>query len=432
MKTTFTKKKKSNHFNKTKSLKGGNSNYINHYLDNLHIKSHDGQYTNEQLKTIIYEKSFGDVPYFVKAKREIFKMKSIKNNTLIDKNNSVLKKEWIQCNRDCFKLCRQYLQYELNSTAYYLRLLTNSIISMDDGFVQFVIHDNDVQSISGIWNDDKNIISISFIGNDNVDKTRLIMGFGPSASGKTFWAKSIIRMFNIVSKDFPKTFLSIDGGLYREVCQIYQFIVRAVKNKGYGGFTNLVLAGISLTQKSMFNSDTIKNYIIDYLKKQKQSNNSRLHFSLYVPETLGSCEILPGSSSCSNKYKKYIDIANDSKSWIGLNIYQHITGVDCEYDDEFKCVGCTESGRLRQTNEGKEYSSDAWKYSKKNGDKHIMKAPGGSFIIHNSGGKTWIDKTKNTLLCKSIITDRKPVPFFSPQQIVNIENNFHCVYIHQP
>ena len=69
-------------------------------------------------------------------------------------------------------------------------------------------------------------------------KKRLIMGFGPSASGKTFWTENVIKMMDKADPNFPKVFMSVDGGIIREFSEIYQEVVRNTP-KIILGFKNL-------------------------------------------------------------------------------------------------------------------------------------------------------------------------------------------------
>jgi hypothetical protein len=262
-----------------------------------------------------------------------------------------------------------------------LNIISNSLVSIDDkSCVKFIFNGS---RLSGIWNEDKDKFRFEI---PSSEKTRLIMGFGPSASGKTYCAKAIISMLSKNDPDFPKSFLSIDGGIYREKSYIYQKIIKLIKSKTqFNGLKNLVLSGVqlktSITDKtiekrhSLFDSNIIKKKVIEYL-----SNGDKI--SLYIPETLGGCFF-----DCSSIYKKYITIANDYKSWIGLLIWQHKTHNDCDYKDGYKCKGCTESGKEREKNEGKIYSSTAWENSMKNGRYYMMQAPGGRYEIHNGGTK---------------------------------------------
>jgi len=425
-----------------KKYKGGFSRqYNNHYLED--VKGID------EHKDTIYNKSFGEkgVQYFVEAKKDIFESKNILD---LSKKNVLSKKEWTSCNTQCRALLNNYIKKEIESTAFFLRILANSIISTVDGaHVQFSI--NDVGQLSGKWENDMQYFNIVYVGNsedDNKISGRLIMGFGPSASGKTYWAKNVINMFSMIYKDvqdpvkgttevpstsnrgygpqtiphnrpttFPKSFLTIDGGLYRECSQIYQFIVRSILDKGHGGLSNLV--------PELFSSDKIKDGVVTFLKQQRKQH-IKVPISLYVPDTL-KCMV-----SCDFIYKKYIEITDDKAYWIGLNIYQHNHALDCTYAEEFKCTGCSESGMMRQHKEGKKYSNKAWGNSYRKGNSEILKAPGGSFLIHNSGGKKWFPPSrKGPELCKSIITDQSKNSLFDKKMVPVIEKEFHCVYLRE-
>ena len=66
-------------------------------------------------------------------------------------------------------------------------------------------------------------------------------------------------------------------------------------------------------------------------------------------------------------------------------IYQHRTRNECPYQEIYKCKGCTESGKEREIDEGKIYSSKYWNTSYKHGMRQYKKAPGDKILIHNSG-----------------------------------------------
>jgi len=288
--------------------------------------------------------------------------------------------KWKKCSDNCFSLVSTYINKEITSTIYILKAIADSIITVENNLkhkplISFGIKNG--TTLTGLWKDDIDKIKITNIRGNSNNIRRLIMGFGPSASGKTYWAKNIIELFSKANKTFPKTFISIDGGLYRESSTIYK-LTRDAIHKCFSGFSNLV--STSLFQYSLFNSTLIKKVITNFLEQQDLDIN----ISLYVPETLGDCGNILGS--CESKYKKYIDITND-KQWIGLLIWQHKTKKECNYHDMYKCSGCTESGTQREEKEGKKYSSARWKASMKNGIAECEKAPGGYFHIHNSGDK---------------------------------------------
>jgi hypothetical protein len=250
--------------------------------------------------------------------------------------------------------------------------------------------------MTGKWIDDQKIFQIeicnvsiingktTILNYKKPENGRFILGAGPSASGKTYNAGLIIEMMKMVDPSFPTFFMTIDGGTYREQSVIYQTIIDAVKNKNqYPGLKNLMSASIFDTFRgveSIFETDSIKKVINDYLLEQKKKE--KFVVSLYVPDTLTYCGI---PTNCIPKLQKYIDITGDN-NWIGLMIYQHKTGGDgCPLKEEYKCVGCTESGKKREKTEGKKYSSDAWKYSYDHGLQTIQKAPNFRFVFHNGG-----------------------------------------------
>jgi len=326
---------------------------------------------------------------------------------------------WIYCSRACDDISLLFKD-EIESTLYMLNIISNSLVSIDESSVIFKFNGS-IKDLNGKWEKDKDRFTFEIYNKNSSsnNKTRLIMGFGPSASGKTYCAKAIITMLSDTDPSFPKSFLSIDGGIYREKSYIYQKLIGIIEHKHYNGLLNLVLSGYHFKRsytnmtiekrKILFDSDIIKKNITDYLKYL----NTKI--SLYVPETLGGCLI-----NCESIYKKYIEIADDSKSWIGLLIWQHKTHDECDYFEGYQCAGCTESGKRREKKEGKKYSSGAWGNSMANGKKYMMEAPGGRFEIHNGGGFKY-DKNNNNkpLLSKSVIIDHS-----SKKKLINIPIGF--------
>ena len=256
----------------------------------------------------------------------------------------------------------------------------------------------------------------------NKKNGRFILGAGPSASGKTYNAGLIIEMMKMVDPSFPTFFMTIDGGTYREKSVIYQTIVEAVLNKKqYPGLTNLMSANIIdkfRGVESIFETDSIKKVINDYLLQQKEKE--KFVVSLYVPDTLTYCGI---PTDCIPKLQKYIDITGDN-NWIGLMIYQHKTGGDgCPLKKEYKCVGCTESGKKREKTEGKKYSSDAWKYSYDHGLQTIQKAPKFRFVFHNGG------KPGRPSIFEDLSEPKTKIPYDTNADIKNFFNKKNIIYI---
>ena len=246
---------------------------------------------------------------------------------------------------------------------------------------------------------------------------RFILGAGPSASGKTYNAGLVVKMMKMVDPSFPEFFMTIDGGTYRDVSVIYQSIIRAILEKSqYPGLTNLMSASIFSMEKSIFESDSIKKNIKEYLLKQTRQYNFIV--SLYVPDTLAFC----GSLDCMNKITPYIEITEDY-NWIGLMIYQHKNGGNkCPFKNGYKCKGCTESGKEREKKEGKQYSSDAWKRSMTNGFISIKNAPNIRIVYHNNGG---VKDSKSVFEDLSV----KKIPYDTNEDIQNFFTDKNIIYI---
>lgn len=424
MSITKTVKSKTNVTRKLrKSMKGGNK--ID-YLSNVCLIMNNTGKTKDELKEE-YDKLFENImknsfdsdynEYFNNLRTEI------ENKLPTPKTKKPYeKKEWLTCEKECYNIASKAIMKEMKSTAYMIRVLSNSLISHNKCKPKlYISYENKSEngepgnSLTGIWNNDKQYFTITKIGKGDDKISRLIMGLGPSASGKTYWAKNVIELLNTSIDNFPSTFFTIDGGDYRALSQVYQIIIESAKKKGLGGIDNLVLAGISMTKKNIFDSNIIKKDIITYLE------TSQLKISLYVPETLGDCGRLR-PKSCDPKINEYVKLTND-EDWVALMIYQHKTAEECPYDLKFQCTGTTSSGKSRETDEGKKYSNSTYEHSISQGLREITKAPNLKFIIHNSGGKKY-----NNEINKSIITDLSNKTPFDSNKIQDIESKFHCIY----
>ena len=350
--------------------------------------------TNTVNANILHE-SFGssDCTYFAKVYNDL-KIALGNLDTQIVGNINAGK--WEKCNGNCFTILTKYVKQEINSTAYMMRLFAASTIGAGWNTIKldFIIADN--EKITGEWENDKQKVTMHYAPKEiegteqkYAPKPRLIMGFGPSASGKTYCANNVITLMNKVEDGFPDLFLSIDGGIYRECSVMYQLILKALQEiTVLKGLKNLVYAGFHITP-SIFDSGKIKTRVMEYLKLQKTK------FSLYVPETLGKCmslrKIAGFDTTCRSIYKDYIEYTQDN-TWIGLMIWQHKTGEECDKDEEYKCKGCKESGETREIMEGKQYSSSAWENSYQYGRIAAQSAATYRFIIHNTGGREHDDK----------------------------------------
>uniref|UniRef100_A0A6C0HNB4 Uncharacterized protein n=1 Tax=viral metagenome TaxID=1070528 RepID=A0A6C0HNB4_9ZZZZ len=400
-----------------------------------------------------------------------------------------INKLWVTCSKgaDCCLFMKTIIDMETHSTAYYLRLLVNSIIynptisnpnEPNEPINPLILSLTSVKikSLNGVWMADWNHIIIEEIktienvknstttnasasANNLVNSTtlnlfnprtkqnskdyisvdddgnmpfsvntkstriiefttfkpRLIMGFGPSAAGKTYLTNEIIKIFKATQPDtFPTTFISIDGGLIRESSYVYQAIIDNIAeyNNGtngqkFDGFKNLM----NNKNNELFPSTYIKEEFTKYLKKHYEGK-----ISLYVPTTLSITvhKLLP---TVENFVQPYIDITGDEKSWIGLHIWQHKTTDECNMKNKYKCKGTEATGEAREVIEGKKFSSKAWALSQAYAKELLLKAPGYKLKIHNSGGSTYINY--NTVFNPKSSPNNSSIYGFSKNSIEN-------------
>lgn len=347
------------------------------------------------------------------------------------------KAKWIYCKKDCVKNLSAQIEKEINSTAFMLRVLSSSVIDTtandkgEDGSfpLKFIFELGD-GNLSGVWENDHKYFKLKELDPQS-QKSRLIMGLGPSASGKTFWAKNVIKLMGKANTNFPRSFLSIDGGLVRKLSYVYQDIIKALsKHDRIKGLHNLVSSGWDPFHKSLFKAGHVKKSIQEYLKTQKPYSDSKLPVSLYVPETLGS----PFTDGFGNGIEKYIKITGDN-NWTGLYIWQGRTPKeDSEWVKKIKeknpklanenidALSTTVSGKGRELEEGKKFSADAYRWSKKHGLGAVRKAFV-RVIIHNSGGKQ-----TNGVFNKSVVIE---FPNANGEYLLNQEMlyDFNAIYI---
>ena len=349
--------------------------------------------------------------------------------------------KWIYCEKACVKAILPEIKREIASTAFMLRVLANSVIDTTEEEetepeteseagpetepeteseagpesavgqdltevyiggnsnkgrlpLKFRYDNPNNERLTSVWENDKKFFKLEQLDPES-QSSRLIMGLGPSAAGKTFWARHVIKLMRKTDPQFPRSFLSVDGGLVRELSFVYQDIIRALaKHPKINGLNNLVSSGWDPFHKSLFKAGHVKKDIKEYLESQKSASGN-LPVSVYVPETLGS----PLSDGFKKGVEKYVHITGDN-NWIGLYIWQGRTPEeDAVWVEKFKkanpqlesenidAKSTTESGKGRELTEGKKYSSSAYSYSKKHGYKAIKQAPGARIDIHNSGGK---------------------------------------------
>lgn len=281
---------------------------------------------------------------------------------------------WVNCDDDCKISSKKEVNDEIQTTLYMLNVLGNSMIN---GNCRLKFSGR-LDKLTNDWGNDYQYFQ-PHEGNEN---SRLIMAFGPSASGKTFMVENIIKIIqekSVIGPNFPSNFLSIDGGLHRESSYAYSVIRDAIKEKGTG-FKNLVSTGIF---PGIFDSGVIKKNIKNWLKTHNDKK-----FNIYVPETLSGCFF-----DCKGVYQDYINYTGDTE-YIALNIWQHEQGCKCNYKTSYKCKGTMASGKAREQIEGKKYSSSAYATSFDHGQQEIKKTNGIYMDIHNPGqaGKTAIIK----------------------------------------
>lgn len=347
--------------------------------------------------------------------------------------------KWIYCEKACVKALSAQIKREINSTAFMLRVLSNSVIDTtandegEDGQfpLKFIFELGTKGKLTGVWENDHQYFKLKELDPQS-QESRLIMGLGPSAAGKTFWAKNVIKLMGKANNNFPRSFLSVDGGLVRELSYVYQDIIRALaKHPKIDGLNNLVSSGWDPFHKSLFKAGHVKKSVKAYLKTQKPFSDSKLPVSLYVPETLGS----PFTDGFEKGIDKYVKITGDDKKWICLYIWQGRTPEqDSKWVKAFKAkndigvqnidaLSTTVSGKGRELTEGKKYSSTAYNFSKKHGYQALRKAPGARIDIHNSGGK----KT-NGIFNKSVVIE---YPNARGDYLLNEQmlNEFNSIYL---
>jgi len=315
--------------------------------------------------------------------------------------------QWWNVNDTSRNQLTNKINSEISSTAFMLRLIANSYVSINNTGPIFSFHVDDPNNVTGIWENDKDRFSIIPYKNveppfsEGNNSGKLIMGLGPSASGKTYWAKNAIKIYHATNDSFPSSFITIDGGEIREQSKVFKAIVEKAKNSGFDGICDLAnpnklkdCSGNPKTLKNMnnmFNSNEIKKKMKEFLEK----HIGKLNFNLYVPET-------SPKESQLNKLMKLAGTSNPDDV-ICLLIYQHKNGKDCPFLDQYKCLGCEASGKNRQKNQGKPYSSGNFQNSiytnpilalatGSPGAMKFMCNAKNSLIIHNPGqpGKTTI------------------------------------------
>ena len=254
---------------------------------------------------------------------------------------------------DNYDILKNLIRDETNTTEYLLRALSHNYIGLTPFNIVKINNNNPQLSIDlpDILDNYKLILPEI--------KPRLIMAFGPSASGKTTISKQMIELFSTKYDNFPTCFMTLDGGKFRKASFVYQYIIKVANEH------NINIASYNLFPK-------VKHTIMKYYENQILQYNTCI--SLYISITLGKSEL--------QSYKQYIEITKDY-NWIGIFIWQH--KFDCPNEGKDKCYGCAKSGIEREKIEGKKYKLYKWRKSMSRGLEEVKKAKGDYYIIHNGG-----------------------------------------------
>ncbi len=362
---------------KIKHKKGGTTSDTKPEIKN-EVMDSDIQQKSEKIYSSYLENVNVDVPVKMLIMQNAFKSSDFfykMYDTIRNYLPTKTKKSWEDCVNDCFYICNKYSNYEISTTAYILRALSNSLIGDTSYTLSFKVLED---KLTGYWENDQNYIQIQTTNPNMLHHGRLIMGFGPSSSGKKYCVNKIIELMSSNDPSFPKLLITIDNSIYRKSSVVYQCILEEIKQKNlYDGIHNLASSS-AFGKKIIFNTDLIKKKIKLYLKDQK-------HYgfipNLYVPETLGGCI---GHINCKIKLRDYINITGDH-NWVGLLIYQHTTPDKCPFHEPYKCTGTIENGTSKEMIEGKKYNSKTWNISYENGIIYMKKSPNFRFMIHNTG-----------------------------------------------
>ena len=315
---------------------------------------------------------------------------------------------WKKCIGSCQKILQHWIHLETKTTAFFLRVLYNCLIGNKRNAKI------EIKNPTGLIEDD--IHNMKLHVKDS--KSRLIFGFGPSASGKTFLVYEILSILQKKEENFPKTFISIDGGMIRESSIIYNTITTITSENFNVGIINLsqptILSSLHV-DTVLFPQKKIKKKLMLFLSKNKQN------YSLYVPETLSTCGSTVRSKgkdpSCKVLVNKYNKISNDDK-WIAIMIYQHKD--NCSLPKKYSCKGTIKSGKQRELKQGKKYSKSSWSHSYETGKKIMKEAPGYSILIHNSGIKDKpsliTDFSKNPIIKEDIYKNNRLLFKYVPEE----------------
>jgi hypothetical protein len=288
---------------------------------------------------------------------------------IINSSNKYHNTLWFNCDNNQGFKCKTYLndffETEQKSTVFILNSFFTSLVTPEEEKDKFRINLSfkekdkkkkskiqlyyNMDNLTGKWDEDKNKIKIVLYyknksnlwepyDNDYLlDKNgkKLILGLGPSASGKTHFAKEIISFLSKNSRENsnnPKCYLSIDGGNSREISYIYQLVINSFSscckfcsNGQCTGECNFCSSGI----KNLFGSDGLFHCCKKEMKKYLEKNKDESNFSIYVPDTYSKCIYLGARIlGCKEKPDEfYKGITDSNTNYLTLFIWQHKGGV---------------------------------------------------------------------------------------------------------
>tara|TARA_B100000900_G_scaffold388416_1_gene380428 strand:- start:4051 stop:5952 length:1902 start_codon:yes stop_codon:yes gene_type:complete len=349
--------------------------------------------------------------------------------------------EWEKCNSNCIRILKGLVDKETSMTFYWIKYLNACLIkSSDSSKIEITCDDS---TLTGLWDEDKyklNIVVKSDEGVNNING--VIPVIGPSASGKTVWVLNLVKSLGKggqelikriyrergVSEPYLAGVLNIDGGIMREMTDVGRAIVDCLRSQ------ERLNIGISNYHGNIFNTDDIKVKLIDFLSNVHRVYQSE--FMVALPDTATSISKVGAVGPNFISYMLTTLGISGFTTFIPIcfYVYQHIKGGNCKFKDlpfiegriregGFRCVGCTESGKRREIEEGKKYDSGHWHYKYLSAHRFAQDII--SFLennticlkIHNSGRR--VERLEDgTMSGYSIITIR------SPEDKIGLVNKF--------
>lgn len=249
------------------------------------------------------------------------------------------------------KILHDLWQIERRSTIFWLNLLGASVIFPEHAQTDLpyrLTWNGSTQNLTGVWrygdkHPDENGIQIQV--SDNQNTPSFVLASGPSASGKTFFAKIIVDQIIL------RPMVVVDGSLSRAHSLVYQttkiVMDAAVVNMNVTVKNDILKSVVKSLGFGEFDSDKIKHHFMEFLQ-----GKLRQGISIYIPDTLSSTESLHFVEELHN-----LSRADPAHSYQIL-IFQHLTPQQCPFfNTDYVCKGTEPSGRARQKQQSKKYSS---------------------------------------------------------------------------